>query len=72
MPATGCSVVRVQREVRVTRDGEVVDGGDEDGAAFGVGGRRLVVEVENGELAEGVAGEEVAAAVGEERIQAVV
>jgi len=59
-------------DAELLEDGEVVDRGEEDGATFGVGGGSLVVEVENGELAESVAGEEIAAAVGEEFLQAVV
>jgi len=58
------------RNPQLRKYGEVVDGGEENGAASGA--RGLVVEVEHSQLAEGVAGEEVAAAVTQEQLEPIV
>jgi len=56
-------------DAKLFEDGEVVHGGEENGAALGTGG--LVVVIEHGELAERVPGEEVSAAIGQQLLQAV-
>jgi len=59
-------------DAELFQDGEVVDGGKEDGTTLGSSGRRLVVEIENRELAKSVPGEECSTRVREQGLQSIV
>jgi len=56
-------------DAELLEDGEVVDCGEEDGAAAGAGG--LVVEVKDCELTQGVTGEEISVRIGQQLLEAV-
>jgi len=60
------------RDAKSLEDGKVVDGGEEDGAAFCARRGRLLIKIENSELAERVAGEQIAAAVRQQLLKAIV
>jgi len=59
-------------DAKSLENGKVVDGGEEDGAAFCACQGRLLIKIENGELAERVAGEQLAAAVRQQLLKAIV
>jgi len=59
-------------DAELLEDGEVVDGGKEDGATFRTSGRGLVVEIENRQLAKSVTGEELSVAICQQLLEAVV
>jgi len=59
-------------DTELFEDGEVVDGGKKDGAAFSTSGRGLVVEIENRQLAKSGTGKEISVAICQQLLEAVV